>query len=407
MKRPTPASLKRVNTENLKGLGLDRLAEILMDVGDARPEVKRRLRMELAAEQGAEHLWLEIDKRIATVEASRAKVSWRKRPTFVGELSVLRELIADRLGPLDAKAAAARMLAFLELWPGLILRVKDKDGELEAIFAAGAANLGALAADADLAAPLVEAMIKAPGAWSRWLPAMQQSAPPDLAQAALRLMSERRGAAPSWFSLLRQLSDAAMDVDAYLATFSAAALREPQIAAQAAQRLLAAGRIAQAGKILKDVRGGQADFDHETALIDYLEAAGEKDAAQAARWTSFERTLSADRARAFTKRLADFDDVEAEERAFAHAARHPDFEKGLKFLIEWPAYPEAARMITSRADEIAVPADEAQTWAARLSARQPAAAEMLLRKAAAAAYRRREYAACDRLTAEADALGDG
>ena len=67
MKRPTVASLKRVTAENLVNLGADRLAEILVAVADTRPEIKRRLRMELAAEQGADHLAVEIDKRLASL----------------------------------------------------------------------------------------------------------------------------------------------------------------------------------------------------------------------------------------------------------------------------------------------------------------------------------------------------
>ena len=63
MKRPTTASLKRVTPENLATLGVQRLAAILVAASEGRPELKRRLRMELAAEQGADHLAPEIDKR--------------------------------------------------------------------------------------------------------------------------------------------------------------------------------------------------------------------------------------------------------------------------------------------------------------------------------------------------------
>src|SRR3977135_2363585 len=93
MKRPTPASLKKVTPENLAALGVERLAEILVAAAEARPELKRRLRMELAAEQGAEHLAPEIDKRLASLETSRGKISWRQRPAFVRDLDGLRMLI--------------------------------------------------------------------------------------------------------------------------------------------------------------------------------------------------------------------------------------------------------------------------------------------------------------------------
>jgi hypothetical protein len=61
-------------------------------------------------------------------------------------------------------------------------------------------------------------------------------------------------------------------------------------------------------------------------------------------------------------------------------------------------------MIEARADELRVSDAQAELWAARLRARQPRAAHTLLRKAAAAAFRRRDFAACDRLTQEADTI---
>ena len=68
MKPPTVASLKKVTPENLARLGADRLAEIVAEAADTRPDLKRRLRMELAAAQGAEHLALDVCA--AIVEAS-------------------------------------------------------------------------------------------------------------------------------------------------------------------------------------------------------------------------------------------------------------------------------------------------------------------------------------------------
>ena len=62
-KRPTTAK-KSVSAANLAALGADRLADLLMEAGAADPGLKRRLRMELAAEVGAADLALEIDKRM-------------------------------------------------------------------------------------------------------------------------------------------------------------------------------------------------------------------------------------------------------------------------------------------------------------------------------------------------------
>ncbi|MDB5451929.1 MAG: hypothetical protein JWO33_507 [Caulobacteraceae bacterium] len=421
MKSPTPASLKKVNVENLARLGVERLAEILVATAAVRPELKRRLRMELAAEQGADHLAFEIDKRLVALETSRSKVSWRQRATFVRDLDALRVLIATRLAELDAGAALDRMWLFMGSARRVGSRVRDRDGELAAVFDRAAHDIGPLLSTGDearQASALVEAITQNPTAWGDWLPSVLTVCSPSLSEAALRRLAERCDAVVGWVGLVRQLADAAGNVDAFRATFSADALLTPANAAEVAQRLLAADRVEEAGAILggansqvtsakalgRQVRSGPPDFAWETVWIDYLERTGDLSGAQDVRWVSFERTLSAERAKAFTRRLSDFQDVEAEERAFDHATAHPDTQLALRFLFDWPALPQAARLIETRGDDLRPDADQAEMWAARLASRYPAAANLLLRKAAAIAFRRRDFATSERLTQEADAL---
>ena len=419
MKRPTTASLKKVTAENLAALGVERLAEILVAAAEARPDLKRRLRMELAAEQGAEHLAPEIDKRLASLETSRGKISWRQRPAFIRDLDGLRLLIVERLATLDRAQALGRLWTFLGVARRVTARMRDKDGSLAAVFAQAARDLGGLLGQVDAtraAEALAEAIAEAPAAWAIWLPIVLQTAPAGIAGAALRRLSERSGAKAGWIDLIRQLADASGDPGAYQATFTHKELLDPSAAADVAQRMLAADRVGEAQALLEASRptpgrwklGGskaaEPDFDWESAWIEVLERSGRTAEAQDARWASFERTLSAARAREFTKRLADFDDVEAEGRAFAFAAEHPDAALALRFLMEWPALPEAARLIQAKPEAVASPDAEVELWAAKLRGRYPAAAHQLLRKAAAAAFRRRDFATCDRLTAEADAI---
>ncbi len=420
MKRPTVASQKKVTVENLAALGAERLAEILTAFADTRPELKRRLRMELAAEQGADHLILEIDKRLSTLETSRSRVSWRQRPSFVRDLDVLRDLVSGRLASLDRAAALDRLWRFMGIARRLSARMRDKDGSLAAVFERAADDIAGLIEGADegrTAPGLVEAIAADPLSWAGWLPAVLARSNPGLAQAALRRMGDMPGSASGWSTALRAVADAAGDIDAFASTYGVQALRTPPVAAEVARRMLAAGRLDEAGKLLQaaihpggggvwPVKGAPAtvDFDWESVWIDYLEQSGQAGAAQAARWASFERTLSVERAKAFVQRLPDFEDVEAEGRAFDHAVGHADFERGLRFLMEWPALPEAARMIQARPDDVRASDQEAELWASMLRRRQPAAAHLLLRKVAAAAFRRRDFKTCDRLTAEADAI---
>ncbi|MFI4951419.1 MAG: DUF6880 family protein, partial [Caulobacterales bacterium] len=259
---------------------------------------------------------------------------------------------------------------------------------------------------------LVDSLARNIAGWKTWLPALLAEAPAALAEDALRMTAERQGAMPGWITLIRHLADAAGDVDAFSATYTAEALKTPSVAVEVGRRLLAGDRIEEAGDILRaaapkpGLRGKPLapDFDWESLWIDYLDRAGRGEEAQAVRWASFERTLSAERAKAFIGRLPDFDDVEAESRAFEVAARSPDFERGLRFLMEWPALPDAGRMIERRSDDIDVGPEAAELWAAKLRRRYPKAAHLLLRRAAAFAFRRRDFKTCDRLTAEADTI---
>ena len=416
MKKPSPGSQKKVTAENLVGLGAERLAEILVAVADTRADLKRRLRMELAAAQGPASLAPEIDKRLASFETSRGKVAWRQRPAFVRDLDALRGLIADRLAPLDVSGAIERLWRFMDTAQPIGRRYRERSGEMDAVFERAAWDLGGLLAavpSGPAAEDLVDHLIRNPSGWKAWLPALLAGVPAALAGEALRSISQRGGAAPGWMTLIRQLADAAGDVDAFRATYTDAAVRTPPVAAELARRYLAAGRTADAGEVLRaaapqehGLHGNppEPDFGWETVWIDYLDQAGDPETAQAVRWASFERTLSTERARAFIGRLGDFDDVEAEARAFDVAAGHADVSAGLKFLMEWPALSSASRMIDTRNADIDVGPHTAELWAGKLRRRYPKAAHLLLRKAAADAFRRRDFKTCDRLTAEAETI---
>src|SRR5690606_7977073 len=151
--------------------------------------LKRRLRMELAAEVGAADLALEIDKRLAAIAGSRARVSWRKRPGLINELRTLLRVIADRLAPLDVRMGLDRLVAWFDLYPGLSARVSDAKGELALLFDAASADLAAVASAAgpDLAAPvLAEALATRLNQWASWVGRGAHLLDPEVARRLLR-----------------------------------------------------------------------------------------------------------------------------------------------------------------------------------------------------------------------------
>jgi hypothetical protein len=80
------ASKKTVTPDNLAALGVERLAAILVELADGDAEVKRRLRLELAAQAGGDSIAAEIGKRISALRSARSFVDWQKRRDFVRDL---------------------------------------------------------------------------------------------------------------------------------------------------------------------------------------------------------------------------------------------------------------------------------------------------------------------------------
>lgn len=111
-----------------------------------------------------------------------------------------------------------------------------------------------------------------------------------------------------------------------------------------------------------------------------LETLGRADEAQSFRWQRFAETLDAAHLRAYLRKLPDFDDFEAEQRALAHALASQDVHQALVFLIAWPDLPRAGELVLGRTQalngnlyELLSPAAEA------LDATDPLAATLLRR----------------------------
>jgi hypothetical protein len=123
---------------------------------------------------------------------------------------------------------------------------------------------------------------------------------------------------------LKEIADARGDVDSFIAQYDSQTRKVPRIAAHIARRLLAAGRTEEALQTIEateHTRTGWLDFEWEDARINVLDALGRSDDAQAVRWSCFERSLSPTHLRAYLKRLPDFDDIEAENRALDYAEK--------------------------------------------------------------------------------------
>ena len=175
---------------------------------------------------------------------------------------------------------------------------------------------------------------------------------------------------------LTDIADAQGDVDAFIAQYDSETRKVPRIAAEIAQRLLppAEQRRLQTIDAAEHKRSGWPDFEWEDARIDALEALERSDDAQAARWSCFERFLSARHLREYLKRLPDFDDIEAETRALDYAESLAELVGGADRSLRHGLRPIARRnFVLGRTEELDGDRYEVLTPVADASGRQTSA----------------------------------
>jgi hypothetical protein len=450
------ASKKTLNAENLEALGVQRLAELLMDIAEGDAATKRRLRLELTAHEAPEAMAAEVRKRLTQIARARSFADWRKVRDLAADLQVQRRAIIDQVARSDASEALELMWRFMNLAEAVHARCDDSNGVIGGVFRDACGDLGPLtqAAKPDPVA-LADRVFTALndngyGQYDHLIGTLSPSLGAkgldhlkgrfiELSQTPVERPSSEKRKVIGWGTggplyedeikarsrestirlALREIADAQGDVDAFIVQYDEKTRKVPSIAAEIALRLLAASRAEEALRTIEAAehrQSGWLDFDWEDARIDVLEALGRGDEAQAARWSCFERALSAEHLRAYLKRLPDFDDVETEERALDYAERYDSPLQALAFLVSWPALDRAARLVTKRAAELDGDRYEILAPAAdALAAKHPLAATLALRamiaftltKARSSRYRHaaRHFMECESLAAAIKEFG--
>jgi hypothetical protein len=414
------ASKKTLNAKNLEALGATRLAELLIEISTGDAAAKRRLRLELAGEQGAGDVAREVRKRLTTIARSRTFVDWRNRKPLTDDLETQRRAIVERVAVSDPAEALDLLWRFLEIADPVFARCDDGSGRVIAIFHQATRDLGTIAARA-VADPVALAerafnalngneygqydgliAVLAPALGPSGLDHMKARFV-ELGNAPLQEPSAAERRVVGWSSAgpihadeiaarhrdltvriaLRDIADAQGDVDGFIALHSDDARAVPKVATEIAERLLAAGRAEEAWTAINAIdteRPGWIPFEWEETRIAVLEALGRGDEAQAFRWACFERSLDLGHLRAHLDRLPDFEDVDAEDRAIAYALSFHCVHRALAFLISWPRLDEAARLVVERLAELDGDHYEVLAPAAKaLAEKHPLAATLVLR----------------------------
>ena len=414
------ASKTTLNAKNLEALGAERLAELLIEISTGSAVAKRRLRLELAGAQSPKEAGREVAKRLNSIARARSFVNWQNRKPLVTDLESQLRAIREQIAPDDPAEAALLLWRFMQVATPLFERCDDSSGIVIGVFHDACALLGetALAAGTPpeaLADTAFEALRdngygQYDGLIGILTPALGEEGLAHLKQRVEALVATPVPVPPKdeWKAVgygssgaiyahqmedrarqimvrmaLKDIADAMGDADAFIAQYDPATRKVPKIAAEIATRLLAAGRAGDALGFIEraDVdKGRWIPREWQDTRLEVLEALDRKDEAQAFRWACFERTLSTDYLRAFLKRLPDFEDIDTEEQAMAHAAAYPGLLPALGFFLDWPAPDRAARLLIDRHDEINGDHYEFLAPAAEtLSARHPLAATLALR----------------------------
>lgn len=276
-------------------------------------------------------------------------------------------------------------MRFLAGAEGVFERVDDSSGHVQAIFDQAAAALPTLAqhiSDEDRAR-LVDRIIPLLLADSYGLietafhgtipllPAPELTRIDAILKASLQKIGpagdeardrDRRYGRDRILRARQAIADGTGDVDAFIGLEQERPPRA-QDSMGIAERLLAAGRATEAldwvrrlgrpglramdWQDIADATSGTdlSDRDRTRLEIRILASLGDREAAQDLRWRTFETTLDEDLLRAYIADLPDFDEFEALDRAFAHAAAHPQRYRSLAFFLAWPRFDLAAKLV--------------------------------------------------------------
>ncbi len=409
-----------LTASNLEGLGAERLAELLIEIGKSNQSANRAIKLALASAAGPKELAAQIRNRIRTISRSTSFLDWRSHKSLIEDLETQRRLIVTDVARADPDEALGLMWEFMDLAPNVLNRCDDSNGSVGEIFRSACEELGEIAsvANPDTNALANHAFLALQGNGYGEFDGLIDYLVPALGSdglSKLKSLIEAFAGTPvtradtgerevtGWSaqdpmsrdeqsnhhreymirSSLEAIADAVGDVDGFIALQDSEALSRAYVAAGIARRLLQAGRTEEAFDALeaadkKAPRSQMAEW--ESVRIDVLEALGRHVEAQELRWARFETSLDEHALRAYLKRLPDFDDMEAEERALELALAHENFLTALNFLFRWPSLEHAACLVETRTNELNGDYYEYLTYAAtNLEARYPLAATLVRR----------------------------
>jgi hypothetical protein len=403
-------SRTNITQASLERLGVARLAGVLVDHARHDRDLRESLTRALAEAASGDDYAAYVERRLRAIAKAPMVDDAKRAKARLRELDELRRGVLDKIAPRDRAAATDLFRLMVEVAPTIATNIVSVFEQVEAWQTAVLADLARLWQEAgpgslDAAVDFVAACCARYGAKPEALVAVFVPALGDdgLLRLRDRLQAElaalpaevpggRWGVAGAdryesstraWQLRLRlgEIADLRGDVDGYIALERAQPRNQVDVRA-IAQRLIKAGRGAEALAWLDDARYQNRLINTADLRLLALESTGRADEAQALRWQRFERRLSLQALRDYLKRLPDFEDFEAERRAMAHVLAHKSVTEALAFLLAWPNLDGAAQLLETRWREFGpTPSESLLAAAEALRGRHPRAAVLATRLA--------------------------
>lgn len=380
-----------LSIESLVALGPEKLARLILDETRRSTSFRKLANAALAGSRGPAAVARLVDRRLGALEKARGFIDWDKAQAFRDDLRATVATMTGELAEGSADMAIDRLLRFIATHESVFGRVDDSSGQIQNVYYSAIEALGPLAGKlvADEADLLPEKIMAALGESSHGYlidvaNALAPRVPPD---ALLRWDSDlerrqrasgadgRLEASRSFEYTLSQLGDvrraiarARNDLDSLIALEEA---RHPnrQDTIGIAESLMNAGRLEEALQWIRkrplralrymsseDLADGIGPNDPQATRQTSVEAAiltamGDRDAAQKLRWDAFVQTLDPTILREYVDALADFEEFDALDRAFAQATDSPNRYRALSLFMEWPRPDLAAGLVVRHHDQ--------------------------------------------------------
>ena len=363
--------------ENLVSLGPEKLAKMLLKEVEKSDALSRNIELSLAARGSVKELAKHLRQKFKQCIKKNYFIGKGGSFAYSDELDDLRETITEKILPKDPETAAALLEEFIDLHTKAFYVADDSYGAVSDVFRQAVKDWGAAwsrvqGKDTSILARKVYAKRSANdyGVYDEIVPAfgevLGENGLAVLEQLALKELKKlpaipdddkQRHFDETWSArcrighIMEGIADLRKDPDSFIEAVRILG-KETVYGVEIAERLMAAGRFAEALEWFNRNSGVQRTYEIPDLKAKCLIALDRKDDARDVLWKHFLQTFDSEAYKeAFTLTKSEEHD-QLQREALAAASRSSRLLDALSFLIEEGFLREAASLVLERCQEI-------------------------------------------------------